>query len=80
MLAYEGLERAQDSRCQLTSLEPSEDAEALDARPITLNGVRDEYAGAHDAEESADCFQHGNDPKAQRPDLTAECMHSQKDS
>jgi hypothetical protein len=33
--------------------------------------VRDEYAGAHDAEERGDCFQHGNHPKAQRPDLTA---------
>jgi hypothetical protein len=35
--------------------------------------VRDEYAGAHDAEERGDCFQHGNHPKAQRPNLTAGC-------
>jgi hypothetical protein len=33
--------------------------------------VGDEYAGAHDAKERGDCFQHGDDPIAQRDDLTA---------
>jgi hypothetical protein len=33
--------------------------------------VGDEYSGAHDAEEGGDCFQHGNNPKTQRPNLTA---------
>jgi hypothetical protein len=33
--------------------------------------VGDENAGAHDAEECGKCFQHGNDPVTQRPDLTA---------
>ncbi len=44
---------------------------ALKARPVTINGVRDEYAGAHDAEERGYCFQHSDDPIAQRSDLTA---------
>ena len=31
----------------------------------------DENAGADNAEERSKCFQHGNDPVTQRPDLTA---------
>jgi hypothetical protein len=31
-------------------------------RTITVDGVRDENAGAHDAEECGDYFQHGVDP------------------
>ena len=71
MPVYKGLKSAQDNRRQLTSLEPSQGAGPLNARAITVDGVRDEYPGAHDAEERGDCFQHGNHPKAQRPDLTA---------
>ena len=37
---------------------------ALKARPVTINGVRDEYAGAHDGEERGYCFQHSDDPIA----------------
>ena len=35
----------------------------LVARPVTVDGVGDEYADAHDAEEHGDCFQHDNAPK-----------------
>lgn len=41
------------------------------ARPVTVDGVGNKNAGAHDAEKRGDCFQHGNDPKTQRLDLTA---------
>jgi hypothetical protein len=34
--------------------------------------VRDEYAGAHDAEERGDCFQHGDDPN--NPAAGPNCM------
>jgi len=33
------------------------------ARPVTVDGVGDEYSGAHDAEEHGDSFQHDNTPK-----------------
>jgi hypothetical protein len=36
----------------------------LKPRPITVDGVRDENARAHDAEKCGDCFQHGVDPKS----------------
>jgi hypothetical protein len=36
----------------------------LRARPITVEGVGDEYAGAHDAEERSERFQHDNNPIA----------------
>jgi hypothetical protein len=35
----------------------------LRPRPITVDGVGNENAGAHDAEKRGDCFQHGDDPK-----------------
>jgi hypothetical protein len=38
--------------------------------------MSDEYTGAHNAEECGDGFQHGNDPDAQRSDLTA-CRDTQ---
>jgi hypothetical protein len=44
---------------------------ALQARPITIDRVGDENTGAHNSEKRGDCFQHGEDPKAQRLDLTA---------
>jgi hypothetical protein len=36
------------------------------ARTITIDGMREKYPGANDAKERGDCFQHDNDPKAQR--------------
>jgi cytochrome c2 len=47
------------------------DEASLSARTITVHGVGDKNAGAHDAEECSNCFEHNNDPNAQRPDLTA---------
>jgi hypothetical protein len=38
----------------------------LKPRPVTVEGVRDENAGADNAEQRGDGFQHGNDPLAQR--------------
>jgi hypothetical protein len=32
------------------------------ARTITVNGVRQKYAGADNAKERGDCFQHDNNP------------------
>jgi hypothetical protein len=43
----------------------------LRAGPIAVDGVGDEYGGAHDAGEGDKCFQHGNDPATQRRNLTA---------
>ena len=43
----------------------------LKPRAVTVDGVGDEYAGAHDAKERGDCFQHATILKAQRMDLTA---------
>jgi hypothetical protein len=40
-------------------------------RPVAVDGVGDEYSGAHDAEERGDCFQHGDNPKTQRGNLTS---------
>jgi hypothetical protein len=48
LLVYKGLKSAQDNTCLLTALEHSEGAGALNARPITVDGMGDEYAGAHD--------------------------------
>jgi hypothetical protein len=33
------------------------------ARPVTVDGVGDKYAGAHNGEEHGDSFQHDNAPK-----------------
>ena len=43
----------------------------LKARQIPVDGVGDEYAYAHNSEECSDSFQHGDDPKPQRSDLTS---------
>jgi len=43
----------------------------LKARQITVDGVGDEYAYAHNSEECSDRFQHDDDPNSQRLDLTA---------
>jgi hypothetical protein len=48
----------------------------LQARHVTVDGVSDEYADAHNAEDRSDSFQHGDDPNAQRSDLTA-CARAQ---
>ena len=48
----------------------------LKARHVTVDGVSDEYADAHNAEDRSDSFQHGDDPNAQRSDLTA-CASAQ---
>jgi hypothetical protein len=32
------------------------------SRPVTVDGVGEEYGGADNAEERRDCFQHDNDP------------------
>jgi hypothetical protein len=40
------------------------DERGLQPRPVTIDGVGDKYAGAHDAEKCGDCFQHGDDPKS----------------
>jgi hypothetical protein len=48
----------------------------LQARHVTVDGVSDEYADAHNAEDRSDSFQHGDDPNAQRSDLTA-CASAQ---
>ena len=48
----------------------------LKARHVTVDGVSDEYADAHNAEDCSDSFQHGDDPNAQRSDLTA-CASAQ---
>jgi hypothetical protein len=36
---------------------------SLVARPVTVDGVGDEYTDAYDAEEHGDSFQHNNAPK-----------------
>jgi hypothetical protein len=35
----------------------------LKPRAVTVDGVGDEYAGAHDTKERGDCFQHDDYPK-----------------
>jgi hypothetical protein len=47
------------------------DQGGLEARAVTVEGVGDENASADDTEERGNCFQHINDPIAQRSDLTA---------
>jgi hypothetical protein len=49
------------------------------ARPVAVDGVGDEYSGAHDAEERGDCFQHGDNPKTQRGNLTAAAATQSKE-
>jgi hypothetical protein len=51
----------------------------LSARPVAVDGVGDEYTGADDAEERGDCIQHGEDPKSQRIDLTAQLATQSKE-
>jgi hypothetical protein len=51
----------------------------LSARPVAVDGVGDENTGADDAEERGDCIQHGEDPKSQRIDLTAQLATQSKE-
>jgi hypothetical protein len=39
---------------------------SLKARQVTVHGMSNEYADAHNAEDRSNSFQHGEDPKAQR--------------
>jgi hypothetical protein len=52
----------------------------LQARSITVDGVRDENAGAHDAEECGNCFKHGVDPWPSGRTKRLATLHSQKNS
>ena len=45
------------------SLTNGGEARRLQARAVTVDGVGDENAGAHDAEECGDCFEHGTIPR-----------------
>jgi hypothetical protein len=47
---------------QETMIEPMRDRRPLQARPIAIDGVGDKNAGAHDAEECGNSFEHGLNP------------------
>lgn len=53
--------------------------QGLSARPVAVDGVGDKNTGADNAEERSDCIQHGEDPKSQRIDLTAELATQSKE-
>jgi hypothetical protein len=48
------------------------------ARPVSVHGVGEKYAGADNAEKRSNCFHHDHNPKAQRADLTSQAVTQSK--